>query len=427
MNEDRIKTVMMALEERLEILDNNRKEVQEAVETEYQRELDELNERKSKFTDELMEAYNAEDGRLQEQLSRVRTALHSYSQNSSPGNATEIDNALESASAALLMKQTYHVDLPEMKLKPTNTFVPSTSTGGSRNITVACNNGFRDGGVLDLDLKVPFAPQEKDVLSNSKIYDTIKYRIVISSEDGSYDVYQTLLDETEACTIIPSFLVPETSYSLKARAECGSLWYGEWSNPVPLRTPKMSKLFSWQKCTEGPVLFKRMYEILPETPCVAKKINRYGDSTVIGNTVLPAVGKASWSIKLRALGHGYTADGIYIGIAPYNINQNKDNNDRSCGWYLRCFDMSLFSGPPHSYKEIRYYKGTERPPFLAIGDKVDVLFDAGFGDLATLAFKYKDTLDMPAYENIPIDKPLVPVVLLYWNGDCVECTFNENE
>lgn len=421
--------VLSVFADRLTAHDTNREEVLRAVDTECQRLIEEIEKRRAEFTEALEKRYTAEDARLQRHLDEARSAHYDKVRDPSAANAERAGKALDAALAALTVKETYAVDLRGMKLEARTVFVPplprpGDGDGDRHAVVVGCGKGFRAGGVLDLDLKVPFTAQEKDVLAASEVYPSIKYRVVITSEDGGVEIDQQLLGEAEARSFVPNFLVPETTYLLKVRAEYESSWHSEWSKPVPVRTPKMAGLFSWRKCVEGPVAYKRMYSVPPGNPGLATKVHRYGDTTLVGNVVLPVAGSAAWNVKLCATGHKSLADGVYVGVAPYDIDQNEDDNDRKCGWYIRCFDMALFSGPPHNYKEKKHTGGTGRGPHLEVGDEMKVFFEADAGRLGTLSFRYKDTFDRPAYEMIPIDKPLVPAVLLYWVGDTVECTFN---
>ena len=51
------------------------------------------------------------------------------------------------------------------------------------------------------------------------------------------------------------------------------------------------------------------------------------------------------------------------------------------------------------------------------GDSVGVVMDTAKGELS---FALGGVNLGVAYEGIPLDKPLVPCVLLYWSGDSVE-------
>ena len=56
------------------------------------------------------------------------------------------------------------------------------------------------------------------------------------------------------------------------------------------------------------------------------------------------------------------------------------------------------------------------------GDSVGVVMDTAKGELS---FVLKGVNLGVAYEGIPLDKPLVPCVLLYWSGDSVELDISE--
>ena len=142
-----------------------------------------------------------------------------------------------------------------------------------------------------------------------------------------------------------------------------------------------------------------------------------GDSTIIGNTPLLHNKVTSWSIKVLKSKNN-NGNGIYIGAAPSDINQNKDNNYYKRGWYLYCRESTLYSGPPHNYDEKEYgprkeYNGL----YVHTGDSVGVVVDTTKGELS---FVLGGVNFGVAYDGIPLDKPLVPCVLLEKKGDSVE-------
>ena len=79
----------------------------------------------------------------------------------------------------------------------------------------------------------------------------------------------------------------------------------------------------------------------------------------------------------------------------------------------------MYSGPPHNYS----YPGKEYGPrkgdgqYVHTGDSVGVVMDTAKGELSFVV----GGADLGvAYERIPLDKPLVPCVILGWNGDSVK-------
>ena len=100
---------------------------------------------------------------------------------------------------------------------------------------------------------------------------------------------------------------------------------------------------------------------------------------------------------------------IMVGVAPndFNIVSSTYNN---CGWYLFCSYSKLFSGPPQNYNNKTTNLGK-------VKDEVVLVLDTKNG---TLKFIIDGKDDGPSYTNIPLDKPLLPVVFLYNENDSVE-------
>ena len=122
-----------------------------------------------------------------------------------------------------------------------------------------------------------------------------------------------------------------------------------------------------------------------------------------------------WSIK--ALSRMW--DGIFIGVAPFGIDRNTCNYN-ICGWYVCCYSSTLCSGPPHNYRGKVYGPWKEFGQRVHTGDSVGVVMDTAKGELS---FALNGVNLGVAYEGIPLDKPLVPCVLLYLEDDSVELVF----
>ena len=115
-----------------------------------------------------------------------------------------------------------------------------------------------------------------------------------------------------------------------------------------------------------------------------------------------------------------------VGVAPFDINQNERNSDE-CGWYFSCRYSLLWSGPPHKYVKKSYgayKKGTKHGVYIKKNTVVGAVIDTTVGKLSFVL----DGKDCgPAYEKIPLDKPLVPCVLLEWSGDAVELIVDKSK
>ena len=76
----------------------------------------------------------------------------------------------------------------------------------------------------------------------------------------------------------------------------------------------------------------------------------------------------------------------------------------------------MCSGPPHNYSGKGYGPRKEEGEYVYTGDSVGVVMDTAKG---MLSFALDGVNLGVVYEGIPLDKPLVPCVLLY-PGDSVE-------
>ena len=191
----------------------------------------------------------------------------------------------------------------------------------------------------------------------------------------------------------------------------------EWSDVVKGRTQKWECV--WKECPDN-VDGNRKYSVGMKNTRIATFIGGNW-CTIIGNTPLPLNKVTSWNIKVLKSrdNDGY---GILIGIAPSNINQNDNYNN--CGWYFRCYSSQLCSGPPHNYREKEYGPRKGNGQYVHTGDSVGVVMDTAKGELS---FVLNGVNHGVAYEGIPLDKPLVPCVILGYEGDSVEFDTSEVE
>ena len=211
-----------------------------------------------------------------------------------------------------------------------------------------------------------------------------------------------------------STFAARTIYSLKMRMTSQGM-STQWSDETEFSTPKFKDLCVWKECPDD-VEKKRKYSVDEGNPRVATKIGGYCYCTIIGNTPLPHNKVTSWSIKMLK-SKGDDGRCIYIGIAPSDINQNENHNYNKCGWYFDCYGSTLDSGPPHNYSGKEYGPRKKDGEYIHTGDSVGVVMDTAKGELS---FVVNGVDHGVAFDGIPLDKPLVPCILLYFEGDFVE-------
>ena len=184
----------------------------------------------------------------------------------------------------------------------------------------------------------------------------------------------------------------------------------------------------WKECPEG-VAADMRYVVNTNGSRAVMKVGSGSWSsycTVVGDAVLPQNTVVSWSIRVLKAKENYSF--IFVGVAPSDVSQSEEENYAKCGWYLDCYDLRLYSGPPHSYSYEKYAlnykcgssndenrKGGEG--CVRTGDIIGVVMDTTKGELSFTLNKVSFGV---AYEGIPLDKPLVPCVLLFWVYDTIE-------
>ena len=223
-------------------------------------------------------------------------------------------------------------------------------------------------------------------------------------------------EENDCFSFVPDFIKAETTYTVKVKVELQGK-ESEWSEEAEFTTPKDLWCCVWKKCPDN-VDWDMKYSVDEMNPRTATKIN--GSSgywcTIIGNTPLPQNKVISWNIKILK-SRDNDGGGINIGVAPSDIDQNEGGNYRKCGWYFSCYYSSLCSGPLHNYGNKEYGPRKEKGHYVHTGDSVGVVMDTAKGELL---FVVNGANLGVAFDRIPLDKPLVPCVLLYHHGDSVE-------
>ena len=99
---------------------------------------------------------------------------------------------------------------------------------------------------------------------------------------------------------------------------------------------------------------------------------------------------------------------FYYSDDLFSINVNPFNNN--FGWYFNLFDSTLYSNQPHNYRG-------KKTNIKKIKDEIKIILNMEKRSLKFII----DNEDMgDSYNNIPIDKPLTPAILLYDSDDSIE-------
>ena len=294
--------------------------------------------------------------------------------------------------------------------RPNDSVAYKIYEGNSLNYTVAglepgtkylfrLRSVFSDGTVSEWSKKIEVVTQEVpvpcNVTASAILWDTVS--VLWSPAPAERVSYRVCVMETTAngprsCVVDcgqkmwyrPSGLQPSTKYSFSVQAGRGNTW-GKWSSTVVVETPqnftrqkppqstvvptgpqsianplstKSEKTdvcakkwdYVWKECP-GHVGGNRKYSVDEKNPRIVTNIKHScGDCTIIGDTPVPLNRVISWNIKiLKTLNNG---SGIYIGVAPSDIDQNEDEDYNTMyGWYFNCYGLTLCTGFPHNGKD----------------------------------------------------------------------------
>ena len=227
--------------------------------------------------------------------------------------------------------------------------------------------------------------------------------------------------ETAAATVFTKTgLLEDAMYTFRVRAVKGNE-VSEWSEPAKERVLRNTfENAIWRGCPEGVDADKR-YAVSVTSPRVATKVGARDSastwSTIVGNTPIPRKMVVSWEVRLLNLRKNKGHE-VLVGVAPASIDQNYDVNYEKCGWYFECYYSKLYAGPPNDvYVNKKYKPRKKNGRFVHTGDSVGVTMDTTKG---SLSFSMNEIDYGVAFDRIPLDKPLVPCVLLLWNENSVE-------
>lgn len=415
-------SAIAALSARLEELDSNRREALCEIDEYFTKLRAGLDDLESSVRRELENAFREEDDRLQDAIVSVREQLGKKEDEEVekvPDTWTqESMEAVETADARLLVRQTYaleHKDLQSFSdlcsLKVRHEIAPeSIQLKPPRALAI---NGVR----MSLSFEST-SPKEREALESHGIDEPFSYKVAFSEKGTGVWTEREYGDKESAFCLGGFFPEAESAYDIKVRTVLNEK-ESEWSEAALLAVPPLSESCVWRKCPREADRWKR-YAVDKSNPRVATKVCAHGydiSSIILGSVSLPRGKVSSWGVKLLSSNGGGGA-GTFIGVAPSDIDQSSYGNQGSCGWYLCCYNSTLYSGPPHNYTWKAYgpRKG-KSGEYMREGDTVGVVMDTTVGNLS---FTFEGVDLGVAYEGIPLDKPLVPCVVLKYEGDSVE-------
>ena len=128
--------------------------------------------------------------------------------------------------------------------------------------------------------------------------------------------------------------------------------------------------------------------------------------TICINELDKSIEEHIWKIKILKT----ISKEIMVGVAPIDFEINSIDNYQTCGWYFYCLNSTLYSGPPFKYSG-------KTTGLIEVNNEITVIMNI---KKKTLKYKINNEDKGDSYINIPIDKEIFPVVLLYDTNDSIE-------
>ena len=165
----------------------------------------------------------------------------------------------------------------------------------------------------------------------------------------------------------------------------------------------VKQIFKFKECPEN--INENKAYIINEEGNIITKSGSDGWTGIICENILSKSEEYKWTIKILK-SENYD---IMVGVAPIDFDINTSLYTNS-GWYFNCLNSELYSGPPHNYNK---NKTNLRQP----KDEINIIMNM---DKGTLKFIINNEDNGESFSNIPLDKPVTPIVFLYHKNDSIE-------
>ena len=236
---------------------------------------------------------------------------------------------------------------------------------------------------------------ENEWNDNSKLNSIINDCLVIENNINFINMINEKVKKCNNEKIQLSFIPEEKQDNLIKQ------FYSELKNNMNISYNKISYKFK-----ECPTNIKDRKYILDKKENIITRVGK-GDNiiAVICENKLDECRVYKWKIKILKSKNKY----INVGVTPIDLDINSEKPYKY-GWYLYCYDSSLYSGPPHKYNG-------KNVNLKEVKEEIIVVFNV---PKKSLKFIIDGEDNGESYTNIPIDKPLIPIVTLGEENDSVQ-------
>ena len=160
--------------------------------------------------------------------------------------------------------------------------------------------------------------------------------------------------------------------------------------------------YTFKNCPINAYEYKK-YIVSGEKGTIIKKIGKNNWTGIICEHELDKFEEHKWKIKILQT----QSRNIMMGVAPVDFDIN--SSSYNYGWYFH-IDSYLYSGPPHNYSG-------NSANLKRVTDEILIIMNM---KKKSLKFIINNEDKGDSYSNIPLEKPISPVVFLYNPNDSIE-------
>lgn len=399
--------IVNKFQKRLELLDESRRAVQ-GKQDEIRKKLEgEVNEAAYALHKALQVASDAEDERLLKIIGKLERLL-----TSKRVSEKDLKQWVKAGEAKTRFAQQYKIEevlgtktINEMhRMK---TFVDIKDIEGT---APQITNVFVDGKVF---VSFSFFNEFVKHIIREKMREDVVLKAVVREDRTEDSAAVYTLDPDDYSFVLRSPKT-ETRYHIKMRVECNGK-SSVWSKATGFITLGFCRCLLWKENENNPET-KRFYRLDETNPRIVVNM---GACTcgAFGNAALQLNRIVKWGIKV--LKSKKDCELLFVGVAYADVNYNVNYDCWNYGWFYDCHTSSLLVKQPFMEEEPYGDKKV-----MGYGSVVQVVMDTAKGELFFLA----DSDHAPvAFTDVPLDKPLVPCVILGNPGDSVELVYQDEQ
>lgn len=257
---------------------------------------------------------------------------------------------------------------------------------------------------------------ESDVINDGDNNDDVIYYVTCEVAGGYADgAVAPIVYQGKAAECVVEGLICGAEYDFFVGRRGSDAW------SAPLRVAVPEKKFAASKLLVNSVASRRTGIIeIAESGMSATSKKAGSWHALLGDTIIHGDGDNTVKFEVKMVSLEGSSSDMFIGVAPVDVDPNLIESHPIHGWFLSTYTSSIVSGHPHNAQYLKYDQDRKH---IKTGDVVEVVCEfmtEGEKRVAAISFVVNGKSLGRAFEGVPLDKPIVPLVLMRHEGNTVE-------